>query len=486
MAVADTVATEATTESMNTRTSASTAADARASAAGSARTDGSGWYVLTAGPAPGSRRPPRLRRVVAQVALAAVVVLVLVAIVGSVISRRTAQSQSIHEVAQLTNVIAESVVTPALTDAMATSPAAADAGLDKLVRTRVLSSDLVRVKLWTPQGKIVYSDERRLEGDTFDLGDEERDALIDPQTRAEVSDLGKPENRYERGEGKLLEVYRPVWTPGGKALLFETYFKYTVVSERATQLWRGFAGITLSSVAAVVLLLFPLAWTLLRRARRAHQEREAVLQRSMDASLDERRRIAATLHDGVVQELAAASYAVAAAAEEASARGATDLAERLRDAGNTVRTGIGGMRSLLVDIYPPSLQTAGLGPALRDLAGGMSARDPHVVVDVDDDGAARLNAEQQQACFRVAQECVRNAVRHAEARTVTISLLGLRESIVLQIIDDGRGFDIEAQRPEGHFGLDLITDVARSIDADLAVRSPAGAGTCWRLSVPIR
>ena len=476
------MATEATTESMNAETHPVAAADARTSAAGSARTEPA-WHVLTAGPAPSSRRPPRLRRVLAQVVLAAVVVLVLVGIVGAVISRRTAQSESVHDVAELTNVIAESVVTPALTDAMATSPAAASA-LDDLVRDRVLSKNLIRVKLWTPQGEIVYSDEPRLRGARFDLGENERAALTDPQTRAEVSDLADPENRYERGEGKLLEVYRPVWTPGGKALLFETYFKYTVVSDRASQLWRGFAGITLSSVAAVVLLLFPLAWTLLRRARRAHVEREAVLQRSMDASLDERRRIAATLHDGVVQELAAASYAVAAAAEDASTRGHHDLADRLRDAGDTVRTGIGGMRSLLVDIYPPSLQTAGLGPALRDLAGGMAAREPHVVVDVDDDAAARLGAEQQQACFRVAQECLRNAVRHAGAHTVTISLLGLRDSVVLQVVDDGRGFDIETRRPEGHFGLDLVADVARSIDADLAVRTAPGAGTSWRLSVP--
>jgi signal transduction histidine kinase len=188
----------------------------------------------------------------------------------------------------------------------------------------------------------------------------------------------------------------------------------------------------------------------------------------------------------VVQELAAASYAVAAAAEDASARGDADLAARLREAGGTVRTGIGGMRSLLVDIYPPSLQSAGLGPALRDLAGSLSARDPHIVVDVDDDAAASLDAEQQQACFRVAQEGVRNAVRHAEARTVTISLLGLRDAVVLQIADDGRGFDSNAPRPEGHFGLGLIADVARSVDADLAVRSAPGAGTTWRLSVPLR
>ncbi len=136
--------------------------------------------------------------------------------------------------------------------------------------------------------------------------------------------------------------------------------------------------------------MIPLVWTLVARARRAHRQREAMLQRAMDASLDERRRIAATLHDGVVQELAAASFAVAGSAQDAAARGDHDLAERLRVAGDAVRSSIGGMRSLLVDIYPPSLKAAGLVPALRDLAA--TARMP-VELDVDEDLAQRLPAD---------------------------------------------------------------------------------------------
>jgi two-component system, NarL family, sensor kinase len=206
----------------------------------------------------------------------------------------------------------------------------------------------------------------------------------------------------------------------------------------------------------------------------------------MDASLDERRRIAATLHDGVVQELAAASYVVAAAAEDAASRGQDDLAGQLRAAGETVRSGIGGMRSLLVDIYPPSLQTAGLGPALRDLAGALSTREPGVVVEVDDSASLRLDADQQQACFRVAQEALRNAMQHAEADHVTITLIALRDEVVLQVIDDGRGFDVNVRRHSGHLGTELIVEVARSIGATLALRTAPGAGTTWRLAVPVR
>jgi two-component system NarL family sensor kinase len=439
------------------------------------------WVVVAErGASPDRAGVPRLRNALFQVAAAALVVVAVVAIIGGLISRRTAESQSVHEAAQLTNVLADSVVQPALTDAMATSTTAA-AQLDSLVRQRVLSSSLVRVKIWTPQGRIVYSDEPRLVGVTFGLDGGARAALSNPQVRAEITDLDEPENRFERGQGTMLEVYRPVWTPSGKPLLFETYFRYDQVSDRASQLWRGFAGITLSSIVAIVVLLVPLTWTLVARARRAHQQREAMLQRAMDASLDERRRIAATLHDGVVQELAAASFAVAGSAQDAATRGDDELAARLRDAAQTVRTSIGGMRSLLVDIYPPSLRAAGLAPALRDLAATVRA---NVSVAVDDDAAQALTPEQQEAVFRVAQECLRNAATHADAREITLVLQRDSGASRLEIADDGVGFDPSTTRPDGHFGLSLIDDLARGIGAELAVRSAPGAGTTWRLSIP--
>jgi two-component system NarL family sensor kinase len=425
-------------------------------------------------------RVPRLRTVLLQVCAAGLIVVAIVVAVGALISRRTAESQSVNEVARFTNVLAESVVQPKLTNAMATSSTAAAAGLDKVVRDQVLSDTLVRVKIWNPQGKIIYSDDSRLVDKQFDLDEGARAALAHPQVRAEITDLQAPENRFERGNGPLLEVYRPVWTPNGSPLLFETYFNYNQVSHRAAQLWRGFVGILLSSIAAILVLLIPLGWTLVARARRAHRQREDMLERAMDASLDERRRIAAALHDGVVQELAAASFAVAGSAQDASTRGDAELAERLSSAGEAVRTSIGSMRSLLVDIYPPSLRSAGISAALRDLAN--TVRIP-VDVLIDEGAGQSLSQEQQEAVFRIAQESLRNAAAHAAAQRVTLSLRREGAHVILEVADDGVGFDAAGARPEGHFGLSLMADIARNIDAELAVRTAVGQGTTWRLTI---
>ncbi|MBW0255006.1 ATP-binding protein [Cellulomonas sp. PS-H5] len=446
-----------------------------------------GRVVLSRGAPPAaSVAPVRTWRVFLQVGAAAAVVLVLVAVLGLSASRRIAEQESVNDAARSTDLLADAVVQPALTDGVAAGDPEALAALDAVVRDRVLGDAVVRVKLWDADGRIVYSDEPRLIGDTFGLGDDERAVLADPSTQAEVSDLDEPENRFERDQGRLLEVYRPVWTPDGTVLLFETYSRYDVVTERAAAVWRGFAGITVTSLLLLLVLLLPVLWTLLDRLRRGQDQRERLLRSAVDASDAERRRIAATLHDGVVQELAASSFALAGAAERAERAGAPDVAADVRAASGTVRTSIRGLRSLLVDIYPPSLRTAGLGAALADLAGGLAARGVRVTVDAPEEALAGIGVDAQQLVYRVAQETVRNAVAHAGADEVRVRLERSGGLLVLEVADDGAGFDAAAtlaSPPEGHLGLRVLGDLAAAAGADLSVDSAPGAGTRWRLAV---
>jgi two-component system NarL family sensor kinase len=446
------------------------------------------WVTLAAraGSTDATDGPVRMRRVVAQVAAAAVVIVCLVGVAGSIISRRIAERQSVHDVAQMTDVLAESVFQPALTDAMLTDPAVTRTVLDPVVHS-MLNTLLVRIKLWTPAGVVMYSDEARLIGQTFLLEPEARTALTSPRTEASISDLRRPENQFERSQGKLLEVYRPVWTPSGEPLLFETYFRYDTVRARSHELWRGFSGIMLSSLAAAFVLLLPLVWTLLERTRRMRAQREEMMRRALDASLDERRRIAASLHDGVVQQLAAASFAAAGQAERAAAGGDAPLAAGLHETAATIRAGMAGLRALLVDIYPPSLRTSGLAAALRDLASTTSGRGAEVDVDIDEHAADALPEAAQDAVFRVAQECLRNAIRHSGAAHIGLRLAVADQVVRVEIVDDGAGFDAAATMrhgPEGHFGLRLMRDVAERCGCELAIASAPGEGTRIRMDVP--
>jgi two-component system, NarL family, sensor kinase len=231
-------------------------------------------------------------------------------------------------------------------------------------------------------------------------------------------------------------------------------------------------------------LLLPVVGHLLRRLRRSQDQREALLERAVQASAEERRRIAATLHDGVVQDLVGVSLAVAGAAGRAAAAGQADVAADMAAAARTVRTSVGGLRSLLADIYPPSLNTMGLEAALQDLVASTRSRGLEVGLDCPQGAGKNLSKERERLLFRIVQECLNNAVRHSAASRVDVGLAEEDGALVLDVVDDGRGFDADGlvrSPKQRHFGLRLMADAARQGGSDLRVVSTPGAGTHWQL-----
>jgi signal transduction histidine kinase len=420
--------------------------------------------------------------------LASVVVLGLVTIVGAVAARAMADNDAIDDAIAVSDLLTRSALQPTLSDdLLSPTPAAAAAALarlDTVVRAVLGGTTLIRVKLWAVDGRVVYSDEQRLIGQQFPLDEDERRAMRGTRPIGEVSDLSQPENEFEREAGQLLEVYRPVRTPSGVPLLFETYTRYSHVGDRSERILLGFAATTLSGLALMHLLYLPASWGMARRLRRLQRRLDLLLTNAQSASDEERRRIAGALHDGVVQDLAATSYVVAGSAEHARGSGQTQLAARLDTAAAGVRASIGALRSLLVDIYPPNLRVAGLAAALEDLANAVRIRG--ITVNVRADGDLELDPATQLLLYRITQECLRNAERHARANRVLVRVRHSHGLLRLEVSDDGVGFDpgrtLACPEP-GHLGVQVMRDLAAAQCARLDVRSAAGAGTRWRLEV---
>jgi signal transduction histidine kinase len=277
-----------------------------------------------------------------------------------------------------------------------------------------------------------------------------------------------------------------VWAPDGRQLLFEMYLPYDPVAARSADLWRGFAGVTTSSLLLLVVLTAPILWGVIGRLRDEERRRADLLQHAVDASDAERRRIAGTLHDGPVQELVATSLAAEGAADTATRAGDDDSAAHLRSVAASLRGNVRAVRSLLMDIYPQSLASAGLANALRDLAATARARGVVVEVEV----AVSLDAvsdDVERLLYRVAQEALRNVVTHAAPCRAWISVTADGDGLLLTIADDGPGFDgalLERQPTDGHLGVRVLVDLAREAGAELAVATRPGSGTRWRLRVP--
>jgi two-component system NarL family sensor kinase len=444
---------------------------------------------------PGGHRPDRAgrrdgptstRRAVGRLAAAGMIVAVALGLVGAWASRRAAEDQAIREASRLTEVLARGVVMPNLSDSLAKDDdPAAIAKLDSVILGKLSDLSLFRVKLWRADGTIVYSDDHRLIGARFPLGQDERTSLHSDRPEADISDLSAPENQFERGQGRLLEVYLPIWTPDRTTLLLETYSKYSSVTANAGEIWRQFVPITLGALLLLQLTQLPLAWSTTRRLDATLMERERLLRRAVQATDAERLRIARDLHDGVVQDLAAASYSLVGAGKRASSAGHDDEAEALELGADALRRGIRSLRTLLVELYPPSLHRTGLPAALRDLLDPLAGRG--IKVDLQVPASVVVSGEAAELIFRVAQEAVRNVAEHAGATSVDMHLETADGMIRLTVADNGVGFDVgrlQRKPVEGHVGLLLLHDLVRSAGGSLEIDSSPGQGTRLRLGAP--
>jgi two-component system, NarL family, sensor kinase len=398
-------------------------------------------------------------------------------------ARLIGTDEAIRDAKQLTRLAGEGIVEPVLDRGVVDGDQTSLSRLDRLVRTRVLRDGIVRVKVWTEDGRIVYSDEPRLVGERFPLDPDEREALHDPRAPvdAEVSDLSRPENRFERNEKKLLEVYLPVHTADGQPLMFEAYQRYSAVSAGSRRMWLAFAPAILAALLVLQLVNLWFARGLARRLQQGQRDREALLRRALDASNAERRLIAADLHDGVVQDLVGVSYALAAEAERVN--GAAGPSAALRRGAATTRESVRALRTLLVDIFPPSLHRTGLAAALGDLARTSTARGVETTLELPDEPAFSEGTE--ELLYRCAQEALRNVHKHSGARTAHVTVAEDGEHALLTVHDDGSGFDpaVLEQRPaEGHFGLSLLRDLVR--DAGGRLDLDTSAGTTVRVELP--
>src|SRR3954470_21481082 len=294
-----------------------------------------GWTDLVDGAAPPRPAPrlPTVGRVVGRFVLANLVA-VLLLMAGSVwASGAAAKAEAIADARHGTDLLARLLVEPALDERLAAGDPAGVLAMDDVLLPRLAAAEVQRVKIWSADQQILYSDEPRLIGQRFELEDEEQEALQDGRTRAELSDLNRPENRFERSAGELLEVYREIRTPEGQPMLLETYFSYQDATARQVDIWLPFAAISVCVLLALLAMQLPLAHRMVTQLRAAGRERERLHACALHASAEERRRIAGNLHDGIVQDVSASALLVAGAADQLRARehsGSSDpLAEDL-------------------------------------------------------------------------------------------------------------------------------------------------------------
>jgi two-component system NarL family sensor kinase len=416
-----------------------------------------------------------------QFVLAALILFGLTWWATGLLSERAGKTEAVADARVTTELLGRGVAQPAIPRGMVKGDVGA---IDRFARRvgfqlKHIDGDVRRIKIWRADGTILYSDKGKLINRRFDLDAEQRAVLESGATEGTLSELRRAENKFETEEDGLLEVYTQIRSPEGQPLLFEAYYKVETVQERSRQVLSPFRRITAGALGAVLLIGLPLIGVLTLRLTRAARARERLMARAIDASEAERRRIARDLHDGVVQELAGTAFALTGAAREPSVSPA--VREDLLASSGALRRSLRQLRSLLVEIHPPGLNAAGLPAALEDLTAQASTTG--MQTDVSVSGIEGAPDHVVTLVWRVAQEAIRNAVRHAHATHLEVEVEGDERQVRLRVCDDGVGFDPNASSSNGSYGLRGLQSLVHDGGGRVQVESAPGAGTTVRMAV---
>ena len=448
-------------------------------------------------PSPGPSRSPRPKRTrghrgvslalaFVQFAVVGVAILSGVALVAGSRIRSTSTNESVRDARELAKLLSHEIVQPRVTPELLAQDPAAIAHLDSVIQDLVAHGPLTRVKLWTVDGTVFYSDEHRYIGRRYALEPEVLEAVASGESVAGFTNANDPENEFDSHTEKQLDVYLPVRLADGTDIIYEHYQHTSAVSAGADEVSAAFSPVILRSLIALELFQLPLAWWLARRVRESQRQRMLLMQSALDASDNERRRIAQDLHDGVVQDLAGVSYAIDAVRHDPSVAGSPAVASTLDRVVDEAQRSIRGLRTLLVDIYPPSLEEGDLAGALGDLLAPFEAHG--VRTEFSDRATGTMSSVAHSLIYRTTREALRNVEQHAHASSVRVLLSDHDKNMVrLEIVDDGVGFSVDAlerAKADGHFGIRLLTDVARAAGGELNLDAEPGVGTRVELVVP--
>jgi signal transduction histidine kinase len=217
--------------------------------------------------------------------------------------------------------------------------------------------------------------------------------------------------------------------------------------------------------------------TLLELAERVSRESVEAVVEAQEA---DRRRIALELHDQTGQELTSALLALKAI--EAVASGNEEVSAAVADLRELLVTTLQNVRRLATELRPSALTDYGLEAALRHLAGTLEQRSGVSIGLLSELGDRRLDPMIETTLYRTVQEALTNVVRHADATEATVTISARDGSILAEVTDNGRGFDVGTARGLGLAGARERTGL---VGGRLDVHSRPGRGTTITIEVPL-
>ncbi len=348
------------------------------------------------------------------------------------------------------------------------------------VALSLIGGETVRVKLWTLDGTVSFSDDPTLVGQHFGLSPAAEAALAG-RTTFNISDLSEPAHAHERSLGRLMEFYVPVHDSAGETVgLFEVEQRVDALNATLAHVERG---VWLAIGSGLGLLGIFMGVLTVRSGRVLNQRRlqaEGLLGSLVRVQEEERRRTVGALHDDVGQPLYRLLYGLegsrAKLPAEHPVRAELDrLVDLTREIDRTLRT---ELRML----HKGDQDELGLETALEGIV-EIARTEANLRIHLDFDGKGHWDIDPlaKTALVHAVSEAVTNVRKHAHATEVRIKVERANREVVAAVEDDGTGI----RSPEG-LGIVATRERLEASGGKLHITSHPGKGTQVRASVPTR
>jgi signal transduction histidine kinase len=419
------------------------------------------------------------------------------------------ETSAINRTTSVTALYVESFVAPEL-QTLATSPDLTPTeigALQRLLTDSPLGQAVVSFRVWSPDGRVLYSPFADLIGQRFDMTGERGQAALGGVI-GDISDLKDPENVYERQRWThLLELYLPVRASGTSRVIAVAEF-YQLPDELEAEVnrdrliaWGLVAGATVLAYLALVRVVRQGSETILRQqgelrrrvdelsnlldqnARLSDRIRHAAARSTALTEL-ERRRIGSDLHDGPSQSLAFAMLRLDAVEGRLEAAGQAGDADLLAVRG-AMDDALTDMRAVAAGLRSPALERASPAEIVRRAVAEHERR-AGAAASVNVDGIpADAPLATKIALYRILSEALSNAARHGGAAGVEVTATQSDGDLALDVTDKGPGFEIARKPGDGHLGLAGMRERTELLGGRFELESSPGHGTRVHVLLPL-
>ncbi len=386
--------------------------------------------------------------------------------------------------------------------------------LDRLLGGTHLGEHIVALKIWGTNGRIIYnSADPSLVGSKYSMEGPLASAFAG-EVRSRIVEKAELQSEFRDSRwSRLIETYAPLRSENDRKVLAVAGFFQTAEGleqgVRTAQL-RSWAAHGAATLAMLVLLA-----TLVRRAndtiaatQRELSEKVAQLTallaqnehlhdrvnraaaRTMALNEQFLRNIATDLHDGPGQGLALASMRIESLADvcgncQQSIGRNGNVSEDFHTIHLALQSALTDLRAILRGLQLPEIERLSVAETLQRAADDHQRKTGVAVPITLSNAPDEAPLPVRITLFRVLQESLANGFRHGGGRNQRVSVSGSAGELVVEVADDGKGFDPKALKPDGHFGLDWMRERVELLGGSFDVRTGPGRGTVVRVLLPL-